>query len=439
VAEIAPFRALRYNLELVGRIEDVVTPPYDVINPRQQDLYYAASPYNIIRLELNKRLPTDNGNDNPARRAGELLRRWRAEGVLKRDPRPSLYYCETEYDAEGERRCRQGFIGVVRAEEFGGAVRRHELTFSGVKVGRLHLIRECQANLSPVFGLYDDPSRRAVTALAACAKGSPELDFTDDGGSRHRFWRVDDPAALREATEVLRESVIVVADGHHRYETAVAFAQEMRSRFPEAPPEAPFNYVMMYLCDSGAPGLTVLPAHRVLAPPAGFSLDDFERRAADYFDLVRFPQEGQGEFLAALKANGASAKSSIGLYAGPGEDYRLLRLKEGVMAGPVGEDLPQPLRRLDVIVFGRLVLERLLGLPGDENEGLIQYIPDTAQALEAAGSTGRLAFLLNATPVWQVQEVARHSLTMPRKSTYFHPKAVSGLTIHPLDYPDPAI
>ena len=435
MADVAPFRALRYNLSLVGRIEDVVTPPYDVIGPAEQDAYYAASPYNIVRLELNKPLPSDNGHDNPARRAAQLLRRWRREGVLVRDPEESFYYCQTDYEVEGQGRRRQGFIGLVRAEEFGGAVRRHEMTFSRVKADRLRLIQECRANLSPVFGLYEDAADRALQALAASATGAPGVDFHDRGGCRHRLWRVSEPDALGVVREVLRESLIVVADGHHRYETAVLFAQQMRERFPEAPPSAPFNYVMMYLCNTEAPGLTVLPAHRVLAPPAGFERQAFEERAREFFELRRFPAGANSQFLAALHANGDSPRHSIGLYAGGGAGFTLLTLKESVMAGPAGADLPGPVRDLDVVVFGRVILQRLLGLPGDEDERLIEYVSDSQRALSAAAATGRLAFLLNPTRVSQVQEVARHSLTMPRKSTYFYPKVMSGLTIHPLDYP----
>jgi len=431
---------LRYSLARVGRIEDVVTPPYDVISPAEQERYYAASPYNIVRLELNKAQAGDNDHDNPARRAAAELSRWRAEGVLARDPEPSFYLCETDYAAQGQRYCRRGFIGVVRAEEFGGMVRRHEMTFSRVKADRLRLIQECRANLSPVFGLYDDAADAAIQALAAHATGAPEASFDDQGGCTHRLWRVSNPAALRTATEVLGRSVIVVADGHHRYETAVLYGQQMRARYPEAPPRAPFNYVMMYLCNSLAPGLTVLPAHRLVAAPAGFSLPEFERSAAAFFEVERLGQAGGREaFLAALTARGAAGRSAIGLYAGAGEPYRLLTLKDGVMDrlmdGPAGDSLAGPLRRLDVVVFGRIVLQRLLGLPGDEDEKLIQYVSDSNQALETASATGRLAFLLNPTKVSQVQEVAAQSLTMPRKSTYFCPKVMSGLAIHPLDYP----
>jgi uncharacterized protein (DUF1015 family) len=231
-----------------------------------------------------------------------------------------------------------------------------------------------------------------------------------------------------------------VADGHHRYETAVIYARQMRARFPEAPADAPFNYVMMYLCNGEAAGLTVLPAHRLLAPPAGFFPEDFDRKANAYFDLRYFPpgDEGRQKLLAALHANGDSARNSIGLHIGRAQGFRLLTLKDGIMSGPAGQDLPGPLRQLDVVVFGRIILQRLLGLPGDEEEGLIEYVSDTTRALEAAAASGRLAFLLNPTPVSQVEEVARHSLTMPRKSTYFYPKVMSGLTIHPLDYPEEA-
>lgn len=435
MADIAPFRALRYSLSRVGRIEDVVTPPYDVLSPADQEAYHQASPYNIVRLELGKRLASDNGHDNPARRAAALLARWRQEGVLERDPADSFYYCETDFEVEGQARCRQGFIGLVRAEEFGGWVRRHEMTFSRVKADRLRLIQECRANLSPVFGLYDDREDAAVKALAAARVGGPEFEFADRSGCRHRLWRVSEPAAIQAVRGALQESLIVVADGHHRYETAVMYAGQMRQRFPEAPADAPFNYVMMYLCSSSAPGLTVLPAHRVLAPPPGFSLEEFERRAQDYFRVRHFAPGEETSFLAALHANGDSARNSLGLFVGGAAGFRLLTLKDEVMAGPAGEGLAEPLRHLDVVVFGRVILQRLLGLPGDEDEGLIQYVSETAKAIEAAAATNRLAFLLNPTRVEQVQEVARHALTMPRKSTYFYPKVMSGLTIHPLDWP----
>ncbi|MFH0810531.1 MAG: DUF1015 domain-containing protein [Pseudomonadota bacterium] len=435
MADILPFRALRYDLARIKRIEDVVTPPYDVIGPREQESYLAASPYNIVRLELPQAGPDHgpDGGDGWAQKAGQWLRQWRQEGVLVRDPAGSFYYCETDYTAQGERRCRRGFIGLVRADEFGGAVRRHEMTFSRVKAGRLSLIRECRANLSPVFGLYEDPPDRAIEALRASAQGPPEVVFEDRGGCGHRLWRVSDAQkTLSEVVAALKDSLIVIADGHHRYETAVAYRQQMRATFPDAPPEAAFNYVMIYLCNSQDKGLTVLPSHRLLAAPEGFSLEEFDRRASVWFEVRHFSGANKTPFLAAL-AEGGRAGNAIGFYAGGG--YRLLLLKEGVMSGPEAEGLPGPVRALDVVVFSRLLLQRVLNLPGDEDERLIQYISDTDRALQAAQETGRLAFLLNPTPVAQVQEVARQRLTMPRKSTYFYPKVMSGLTINPLEYP----
>jgi len=439
MAAIAPFRGLRYDPRRVGSLAQVVTPPYDVIDPGQREDLYLRHQHNIVRLILGKERPGDNCRESSAVRAGRLFRRWWEEGVLVRDERPAVYLYRIDFPpAPGQGRItRRGFICLVRLSDYGeGQVRPHERTFSATRQERLRLIQEVRANFSQIFTLYDDPAGAVASALEEAPKEGRALEFTTEDGVAHCLQAVTEPPAIARAAGLMAPKRLYIADGHHRYETCLAYRDLMRRAFPQAHPQAAFNYTAVYASALQDEGVRILPAHRLIrkAPPLGGS--GFTERLGEFFDIQEFPlsadpSAARRAFKAALADNGPG-RSKIGL-ARAGEDrLRVLTLRNGTM-GELG--LAPCLQDLDVMVLNGLIYGRCLGLAMDEldDERRFLYDPGLDSALDRTlRGEVELAFVLNPTRLDQLRAVCEAGLIMPRKSTYFHPKVHTGLVINPL-------
>jgi uncharacterized protein (DUF1015 family) len=443
MAELVPWRALHYNPAKIPNLTAVVTPPYDVISPEQQAGFYDRHLYNVIRLILPR--PQRNNPDPDSRylQAAEDFSAWRQQQVLVRDNVPALFYWETEYILEGQPHIRRAVVGLVRLESFeSGVVRPHEKTFSAHKTDRFKLMSKVQAHLSTVFALYPDRTDEVMTGLKTGLPDAPMFDFTDYEGSRQRFFRVTDPEAIRAAAAGMADLPIFIADGHHRYETSLAYQAWMQERYPQAPPRAGFNYVLIYLSNMLDPDLVIRPAHRLLNVSR---LHHFE----EGFVLAQLPQFFEVKPLALTSEPFPANASALGAAlhrAGeqgtglavvmPSKKAFLLKLKPGVMDGPLTADMPAALKKLDVVVLNLLIFEKVMGLSSQEqdDEETFHYSSTVAGALEAIDQ-GKvdMAFLLNPTRIEHVQEVASSGLIMPRKSTYFYPKVPVGLVMHPID------
>lgn len=439
MAVVAPFRALRYNLDKIAGMEQVVTPPYDVINASQQDGFYNADPHNIIRLELNRKRDSDSAADNRYTRAAEHLQRWMQSGVLKRDEKPAFYVSRTTYqDPDGNERVRTGFFTLLRLEDFdAGVVLPHERTFTEHKEDRLALIKKTRANISPIFALYPDDQNAVMGALQNAQAPAPDYDFIDPMGLRQQLHAVSDPAACASVRKLMADKVIFIADGHHRYETALNYRNHMRGQCPEAGLPASFNYVMVYLCSMSDPGLTVFACHRAVPRLDGFSAVDFMRHARQDFDEQVIEAPGglaaNAPVLVEALAQAGRQRPSIGMACHDSDKLHILSLKPGAMDAEEGPDVFGPLRQLDVAVLTRMILEKILGLDNNARDmaHLISYNSDTRDTLaQVQSGQARVAFLLNPTKVEQVKAVAEAGLIMPRKSTYFYPKALTGLTLN---------
>jgi uncharacterized protein (DUF1015 family) len=414
MAEIQPLYALRYDLEKTDGLQPVVAPPYDVIDAQQRAELEARSPYNIVRVDL-----PEGGEDRYERAAAELAD-WREQGVLITDEQPSLWTLAQDYTGpDGRARSRQGFFARVRVEEYGpGRIRPHERTHPGPKEDRLRLTRATKTNLSPIFALYSDPQGVAAAALA---DAEPWAQTTDDDGTANRLGRVTDPAAIAAATEALQGTELLIADGHHRYETARVYAEEVGG-------EGAHRYVLMCLVALQDPGLTVFPTHRLVR-----GLTD-ERRAALAVALERdFDAQELGTLAELSPSAGDTVR--IGYFDGVTRRPVMLTLKDPAIADAALPGRAEPYRRLDTAVLEALVLKGPLGLTDhdiDELNGL-GYARDFAQALELIDSTAYdAAFFMAPTPVERVQEVAAAGESMPPKSTYFVPKVGTGLVFNPL-------
>ncbi len=444
MADIVPFRGILYNTDKTGNIADVVTPPYDVISEQERDAYYNLSPYNIIRLILSKKNSDDPDAASAHSRAAACFSQWLADGVLVQDQAPALYLSTTEFPLGGKTVIRYGLTARVRLEPFDkGIIVPHEKTFSKVKSERLGLLKKCHANFSPIFSLYSDKRDLVLSAVKAAVAGkTPDINFTDDKGHTHRQWRITDHALHSCIADAMQGKRLFIADGHHRYETSLNYREWVAANNPDFNVEHPANFVMMYLCSMEDPGLIILPAHRVLTCPADTELASFIEKCSDYFEITTIPYKHNGDekakqtFISALEAH--SAKNVIGVFMQNRPELFLLTLRPQVMEDLFGETLPAAIRDLDVTVLTNLMLGTILGFDQDrlDDEKIFSYTTDYSEAIDTVASgQADIVFILNPTSIKQVKQVAETGLVMPRKSTYFFPKVVTGQVLNHLADP----
>lgn len=423
MAIIVPLRGLRYNSQVIPDLGAVVTPPYDVINPIEQEHYYSKSPYNIIRLEYGQALPNDDATNNRYTRARDTLGAWMQEGILRRDNQFALYLYEQEFDLGGQRLRRRGFFcGVALSPYSEGRVLPHEETLAKPKEDRLNLLRSCRANFSPVFALYADETRAVDKILGDAAEREPDIAFTGEDGQVHRLWTITDFEPLNRVAASIRARRLYIADGHHRYETALAYSQEH--------PEPGLHHnVMMVLTNVYDPGLIILPTHRLVRAPADYRPTDLLAALAPHFTAEPFEGEPDG-FFARLRSMG---RHSFGFCAGPGHLYHLTLRPEAPLADLMPTDHSPAWRELDVAILHHLILEPHLGIGAAERArdgGPIAYTREEKASLERIQHGDYThAFFLNPTSPKEMVDVAEAGDRMPQKSTYFYPKLLTGLVM----------
>jgi uncharacterized protein (DUF1015 family) len=394
----------------------VLAPPYDVIDQQQRADLVARSPYNVVNIDLPQ-------GDNPYAAAAQELNRWRAEGVVIQDPEPALWALAQDYiGPDGQKRTRTGFLARVRVTEYGpGMIRPHERTHPGPKEDRLRLTRATRANLSPIFSLYSDQTGGATAALAEQTTAAPYAETIDDDGTVNRIWRVGDAEAIEIITEVLNPEELLIADGHHRYETARVYAEEIGG-------EGPHRYVLMCLVALQDPGLTIFPTHRLVN---GLRPDQHETLAnAIRTNFNIEPLDSTAEL-----APPENDELKIGYIDAHSRKPFMLTLKDPAIADRALADHAEPYRRLDTAVLEALILKGALEMTDERIDHLdgLGYARDFDQAL-ASVESGEYdaAFFMAPTPVERVQAVAAAGESMPPKSTYFYPKVPTGLLFNPL-------
>jgi uncharacterized protein (DUF1015 family) len=433
MAAIRPFRGVRYDPARVGDLSNVVSQPYDRIGPELQQRYYDLSPYNIVRLIRGREQSADSEHDNVYTRARDTYRRWLAEGVLVRERTPALYLLEQTFTLpDGQRRPRRGLIAALELTPFdAGVVLPHERTLAGPKADRLNLMRAIPVNFGHIFMLYPG---EGINELLETVAGEPPIVEAREAFEHEvvqRLWMVSDPAligALKE--EMAPRRNLLIADGHHRYETALTFRDELRAADPGAPADAAFNFVMVTLVSLDDPGLVILPTHRLIHGYRGMSAAEALERAHAYFEVQHL--EGRAALEAALAAADPD-HPRFGFYDGR---YALLTLRDpGVLAALLPERAPA-WRLLDVTVLHELFIERVLGISKEavERHEHIEYLRDPAPGYEAvARGEAQFLLLLNPTRREQVQACVAAGERMPQKSTDFYPKVISGLVMMPVD------
>jgi uncharacterized protein (DUF1015 family) len=429
-ARIEPFRALTFNPERVGAFERVVAPPYDLIDRARQDELYARSPYNVVRLELSR-------DADPYGAAAKTLADWVRDGVVERTARPAIYFYTQRFEVDGRPLARNGMIARIRLEEFAtGHILPHERTFPKAKEDRLRLLTATRVNVSPIFGLYPAGDAPLEALLADVATRAPIIAVSDDLGIVNEVRTIEDAHEIAIVQRALAAARVLIADGHHRYETALEYRRRRRADDGNPAQVRSYDYVMMTLVAFNDPGLVILPTHRLVRRLPADAIVSFAARAGEVFHVRELTS---GEALCAAVA--ASGRGAIGVVLKGDPVMRLLHLRDRDALASALPDVPAAVRDLDVSILHALVFERIFAIKPDEvrKGGNLEYTIDARMAIaEVAASAADGAFIMAAPTVHDVERVCATGATMPEKSTYFFPKLLTGLVMNPLDDGDAA-
>ena len=432
MAEVRAFRGVRYNPDRVGKLDRVVALPYDRIGPELQETYYGLHEHNVVRLNRGKEFAGDGATENVYTRARAYFDQWLAQDVLRRDGKPCFYaYTEEFTTPAGERHARRGLIAMIRLVPFDeGTILPHERTLSGPKADRLNLLRAMEAHMGQIFMLYPDPENRVNAILDPFVAGKPDIDVTAVGEEnvRHMVWVVDDPATVAAIErEMAPKRNLIIADGHHRYETALNYRDEVRAKHAGWTDDGAFNYVMTTLVSMSDPGLIILPTHRLIHSYTAMTPAQVLEKVSAYCDVTPLPSRTA---LETRMRELDSIAHAIGFCDGKG--YHLLTLKDiAIMDQIVGSERAAAWKALDVAILHELILEHVMGLTKEsiEKKENLDYLRDASEGYDAvkAGKANFL-FLLNSTKPAQVSDCAAVAEKMPQKSTDFYPKVLTGLT-----------
>jgi len=424
LAEISAFKGVRYNQEIIQDMADVICPPYDIISLEQQKAYYEKSDFNVVRLEHGMVLPGDNKTNNKHTRACTAFNEWLKDRVLLIDHVPSFYIHEHCFTFQNMRRKRIGLTACVKLEPWEKKIiLPHENTVPGIKSDRLELMKACPVNFSPLLGLYEDMGQKVTKLMGVQAGKKPAIDFAD-AGDTHKLWIANEPEFVQRVSHFLASKPIYIADGHHRYETALAFRDEKLQQMKHARGNEAFNFVMIALVSFSDPGLVVLPVHRLINKVSAGNLAKFKSALEQHFELLSAPldQNGLPEMPGAIaRVLGLEPGNAVGLKLRHQSSLRELM--------PSGHS--DTYRRLDISIVQHLAIDRLATLDKNVN---ITYTPNAVDARHLVESGGcQLAFVLNPIPVTTIKSIADSNDKMPGKSTYFYPKLPTGLVMNRLE------
>lgn len=434
MVDVSPFRAWRYDLSQVGDLSEVTAPPYDVISPAERDALYEKHPCNVIRLILNREEPGDT-SEAKYQRAASLLKHWMHDGVLLQERAEAIYVYHQTFEWEGRPYTRRGFLTRMRLEEFGtGKVFPHEQTMPGPKADRLALTKACRMNLSPIFGLFSDDGSEVQNLLEDAVRGTTALEATDHLGVVHRLWILTDHAVVGRVRESLRDKPVFIADGHHRYETALKYRNDLRAEGRLKDDNAPPNFVLTMLIGMSDPGLVILPTHRLVSGLPAMTSGQLTQCLAGHFELEamgRGPTAAQ-ETWDMIAADGGQNVFGFGTTA-DGE-WLFARAADTSPMAQLAADHSEAWRELGVSILHKLVLDHLL-VGGEANlKPQFRYVHRLDEVTDALSRHEcQLACLVPPAGIEHVEHIASQLETMPPKSTYFYPKLLSGLVFNPLE------
>ena len=425
--EVIPFNGLLYNLDIIDSLDDVTAPPYDVISPDQQEALYKKNPHNVVRLILGKESDKDSDMDNRYTRSAKVFEEWINEGILKRDDEPGLYLYSQEYEFEGESFCRIGFFARVKTEDFSeGNICPHEFTLAKAKTDRTKLLNACHANFSPIFGLYSDPEGEIDSFLHEGLKSKP-LSVIDDNKVVHKFWRLNNAESNQKICDLIRDKKIYIADGHHRYETALAFAKDNEDRVVDS------AHVMMFLTNMDSDSMSIFPIHRVVKSPTPFDREKFLERVSEYFDVIPWSTEVNGTEIKSRLQEFGKDRVTFCAYMGKDQTYTLIAHDSKNILPLLDKDEPKDLQVLDVMQLHAIIFREVMGIDTRDTTGQ-QYVSckvdsEEAMAMVDVGNHD-VVFFINPTQIDEVRRLAGMGIRLPQKATFFYPKLLSGLVIN---------
>lgn len=426
MAEIKGYKGLRFNCEKAGKIEELVCPPYDIISDQQREEYIKTNPHNIIRLELPK-------GDDKYNKAAEILKDWLEKGILVKEDKPAIYIYEEEFTAYGERKAIKGIICRVKLEEFSkGIILPHEFTLSKAKEDRLNLMKATNCNFSQIYSLYMDGGKNTLGKIDSLSKSEPDIQLQDNDNVTHRMWIIKDEKAIADICSDFADRKLYIADGHHRYETALNYRNYLREQGLAKEGDA-CDYQMMMLVDMEHPGLVVFPTHRLVRNLDSFNAERVIDGCKEYFDVTEHSDINTIESTLMELYN--QGKKAYAFYCG-GSSYKLLVLKDTNIIKKLLPNASTATQQLDVTILHTLILEKIFGIDAENMAKQINLtytkIFDEAISSVQQGNS-QCAFILNPTRVSEIREVASNGEKMPQKSTYFYPKMITGLVMNQLD------
>lgn len=434
MADILPFRALHYDSQRL-KLSDVVTQPYDKITPEMQTRYYERSPHNVVRIILGRRGETDTERFNVYTRAAEYLHDWRSGGVIRQDAEPALYLYSQNFTIPGTRDVaeRRGIIALGRLHDYAdGVVYRHEQTLAKPREDRLNLLRATRAHFGQIFMLYSDPAGELDSLLLKQGGDDPEMSVLDEYEVLHRVWPIRDPALVRTVQEKFCDKKLLIADGHHRYETALAYRNERRAQAGGIDRDAPYEFVMMTLIPMESRGLVILPTHRVVQGLPTYDREQMLEGARRFFDIDRIDLRTESRSATTLlqEAGGTGTAFVAVTRQGP---YVMRAKKRAIHDALAAVSSRQ--RELDVVQLHKILLERVLGISEEaiRNQEHVLYERDASEAISHVRQGANVAFLMNPARIEQVRDSAFAGEVLPQKSTDFYPKLLSGLVIYALE------
>jgi len=445
MAQIFPFKGYRYDVEKVKSLDEVISDPYDKIGDDLQELYYEKNPHNVVRIIKGKTYPNDTEANNQYTRAAGFLDSWVSDGILARDQTPCIYVCDQEYGVPGVdgAKTRKGFVALLRLMSYEeGGVKPHERTLAGPKADRLNLMRATKAQFGQIFMLYPDPDNLVNKLLDEARAARQPIAARDRFDDQHKMWPVSDPRIIGDLQELMLDKQVFIADGHHRYETALAFRDEMRGKVPRTDDFETIENRMITFVSFDDPGLLVLPTHRLVRHVMDFDPESLVESLKQIFELEMLPFSDEASRKDALeKTTETMSRASendhvIGMILAGRKQFIVARLKDEtildkMITGAECEDF----KRLDVVILHTLILENLLGITKEDlaHERNVEYLRDAGAGVDSVlEDDAQALFILNPTKTWQVRNVASAGVRMPQKSTDFYPKLVTGLVLNKL-------
>ena len=431
MVKISPISGITYNLDNVT-IDKVIAPPYDVIPEDEQEELYNLSQYNIVKLILGKTSSLDDDNENRYTRSAKYYEEWKKNNVLIQSEKPCIYYYIQNYTTpKGKSVSRKGFIAKALLEEFSsGSVVPHEYTMGGPKADRLKLMKACKANFSQIFMIYSDPLKQIDKALVLPQK--PFIDVTDKQGIQNIVYIIDDETSIAKISELMKDKSVLIADGHHRYETGLAYRDYMRSKNPDQSESGDFNHIMCYFTNLDDDGLQVFPTHRIITKPV--DIENLLNKLKNHFNITEHAVKE--DFMEKLE-DLSSDNIVFGICFKNSDKYLLAELKdkEGVDKILEEKQIPDILRKLDLTVLHKIVIGDILGISEEDQiaQNGVKYIKKEEEAFEAVQSnSAEIVFIMASPKIQDIKEISQAGHRMPQKSTYFYPKLLSGLVINPL-------